>query len=69
MTKRIDGLVPIGIVKKAKGPSKKSEEVYTSKPIFVSGDELKDMNDLYPSVLAVAETLTEIRDFFGADDI
>ena len=32
-------------------------------------DELKDMNDLYPSVLAVAETLTEIRDFFGADDI
>ena len=35
MTKRIDGLVPIGIVKKAKGPSKKSEEVYTSKPIFV----------------------------------
>ena len=44
MTKRIDGLVPIGIVKKAKGPSKKSEEVYTSKPIFVSGEELKDMN-------------------------
>ena len=32
-------------------------------------DELKDMNDLYPSVLAVAKTLTEIRDLFGADDI
>jgi|TARA_R110000824_G_scaffold377022_1_gene568202 hypothetical protein len=30
-------------------------------------DELKDMNDLYPSVLAVAKTLTEIRDLFGAD--
>ena len=25
--------------------------------------------DLYPSVLAVAKTLTEIRDLFGADDI
>jgi|TARA_R110000744_G_scaffold78988_2_gene155322 hypothetical protein len=32
-------------------------------------DELKDMNDLYPSVLAVAKTLTEIRDLFGADDM
>ena len=32
-------------------------------------DELKDMVDLYRSVIAVAETLTEIRDFFGADDI
>ena len=30
---------------------------------------LKDMTDFYPSVIAVAETLTEIRDFFGADDI
>ena len=32
-------------------------------------DELKDMVDLYPSVIAVAETLTEIRDLFGADDM
>jgi hypothetical protein len=32
-------------------------------------DELKDMTDLYPSVLAVAKTLTEIRDLFGADPI
>ena len=30
---------------------------------------LKGMTDFYPSVIAVAETLTEIRDFFGADDI
>ena len=32
-------------------------------------NELKEMSDLYPSVMAVAQTLTEIRDFFGADEI
>ena len=30
-------------------------------------NELEKMIDLYPSVLAVAKTLTEIRDLFGAD--
>ena len=44
MTKRIDGLVPTGTLKKPKGPSKKNEEVYTSKPINVSGEELDNMN-------------------------
>jgi hypothetical protein len=44
MSKRIDGLVPRGIFKEPKGPSKHKEEVYTSKPINVSDQELKDMN-------------------------
>ena len=44
MSKRIDGLVPTGTLKKPKGPSKKNEEVYTSKPINVSGEELDNMN-------------------------
>jgi|TARA_R110002110_G_scaffold186228_3_gene393217 hypothetical protein len=32
-------------------------------------NELEKMIDLYPSVLAVAKTLTEIRDLFGADAV
>jgi len=32
-------------------------------------NELEKMIVLYPSVLAVAKTLTEIRDLFGADAV
>ena len=44
MGKRIDGMVPRNTLKKQKGPSKKNEEVYPSKPIYVSDQEMKDMN-------------------------
>ena len=39
MGKRIDGLIPTGINKKAKGPSKKLKS-YTKEPIKVSQEEL-----------------------------